>query len=151
MEFLGTQCAAESARNLDFSGSDRFKIIWNLDLHPPFFLHLCYQTTTFCWDLKALTLTTLQVPVPVAQVLELGQTSKTCEELETYIRDVLSREHTEEKYDLLKHNCASAKRTVFFFFFFFQLVSNEKNTKALKQCKCNGERHLSKVRQSLRR
>eukprot|EP00435_Cladocopium_sp_Y103_P073514 s159_g44.t1 len=45
------------------------------------------------------------VPVPVAQVLELGQTSKTCEELETYIRNVLSLEHTEQKYDLLKHNC----------------------------------------------
>lgn len=45
------------------------------------------------------------VPVPVAQVLELGETSKTCEELEAYIRDVLSIQHTEQNYDLLKHNC----------------------------------------------
>jgi len=45
------------------------------------------------------------VPVPVAQVLELGETSKTCEELEAYIRNVLALQHTEQNYDLLKHNC----------------------------------------------
>jgi len=69
----------------------------------------------------------------VEQVLELGETSKTCEELEAseaiaslvtvdlsvdaflnrpcisnntrYIRNVLALQHTEQNYDLLKHNC----------------------------------------------
>ncbi|OLP89264.1 Desumoylating isopeptidase 1 [Symbiodinium microadriaticum] len=45
------------------------------------------------------------VPVPVTQVLELGETQKTCEELEAYIRNVLSLEHNEQNYDLLRHNC----------------------------------------------
>lgn len=45
------------------------------------------------------------VPVKVAQVLELGETEKTSDELETYIRDVLSLEHTADNYNLLSHNC----------------------------------------------
>eukprot|EP00930_Biecheleria_cincta_P078170 TRINITY_DN6557_c0_g4_i1.p1 TRINITY_DN6557_c0_g4~~TRINITY_DN6557_c0_g4_i1.p1 ORF type:complete len:414 (+),score=130.73 TRINITY_DN6557_c0_g4_i1:181-1422(+) len=45
------------------------------------------------------------VPVPVAQVLELGETQKTAEELEVYIRDVLALEHNEQNYNLLNHNC----------------------------------------------
>eukprot|EP00442_Polarella_glacialis_P037114 CAMPEP_0115058252 /NCGR_PEP_ID=MMETSP0227-20121206/6242_1 /TAXON_ID=89957 /ORGANISM="Polarella glacialis, Strain CCMP 1383" /LENGTH=403 /DNA_ID=CAMNT_0002443209 /DNA_START=64 /DNA_END=1275 /DNA_ORIENTATION=+ len=45
------------------------------------------------------------VPVKVHQVLNLGNTDKTCEELEAYIRDVLANEHTEANYSLLSHNC----------------------------------------------
>lgn len=45
------------------------------------------------------------VPVPVAQTLVLGETTKTREELEAYINGVLSLEHTEQNYSLLNHNC----------------------------------------------
>eukprot|EP00441_Pelagodinium_beii_P043407 CAMPEP_0197626870 /NCGR_PEP_ID=MMETSP1338-20131121/5650_1 /TAXON_ID=43686 ORGANISM="Pelagodinium beii, Strain RCC1491" /NCGR_SAMPLE_ID=MMETSP1338 /ASSEMBLY_ACC=CAM_ASM_000754 /LENGTH=426 /DNA_ID=CAMNT_0043197453 /DNA_START=53 /DNA_END=1333 /DNA_ORIENTATION=- len=45
------------------------------------------------------------VPVPVAQVLELGETAKSMEELEKYINDVLALEHNEQNYNLLNHNC----------------------------------------------
>jgi len=45
------------------------------------------------------------VPVATSQILDLGETSKTCEELEAYIQAVLALEHTAEKYNLLDHNC----------------------------------------------
>lgn len=45
------------------------------------------------------------VPVPVAQTFVLGETSKTREELESYISRVLALEHTEQNYNLLSHNC----------------------------------------------
>mmetsp|Transcript_25169 Transcript_25169/g.63872 ORF Transcript_25169/g.63872 Transcript_25169/m.63872 type:complete len:407 (-) Transcript_25169:54-1274(-) len=45
------------------------------------------------------------VPVPTSQILDLGETSKTCEELEAYIQGVLAKEHTSENYNLLSHNC----------------------------------------------
>mmetsp|Transcript_96791 Transcript_96791/g.216873 ORF Transcript_96791/g.216873 Transcript_96791/m.216873 type:complete len:405 (-) Transcript_96791:72-1286(-) len=45
------------------------------------------------------------VPVPTSQILDLGETAKTCEELEAYINSVLALEHTSEKYNLLSHNC----------------------------------------------
>lgn len=45
------------------------------------------------------------VPVPVAQTLILGETSKTSYELEAYIVSVLALEHNEQNYNLLNHNC----------------------------------------------
>jgi hypothetical protein len=45
------------------------------------------------------------VPVAVSKVIDLGQTSKTCAELEAHINSVLASEHTPENYSLLHHNC----------------------------------------------
>jgi len=45
------------------------------------------------------------VPVPVAQTIVLGETSKTPEELESHISNVLAHEHNEQNYNLLTHNC----------------------------------------------
>eukprot|EP00408_Alexandrium_pacificum_P062956 CAMPEP_0171171752 /NCGR_PEP_ID=MMETSP0790-20130122/9374_1 /TAXON_ID=2925 /ORGANISM="Alexandrium catenella, Strain OF101" /LENGTH=484 /DNA_ID=CAMNT_0011636605 /DNA_START=108 /DNA_END=1560 /DNA_ORIENTATION=- len=45
------------------------------------------------------------VPVATSQILDLGETNKTAEELEAYINGVLALEHTSEKYNLLSHNC----------------------------------------------
>mmetsp|Transcript_98818 Transcript_98818/g.258138 ORF Transcript_98818/g.258138 Transcript_98818/m.258138 type:complete len:600 (+) Transcript_98818:67-1866(+) len=45
------------------------------------------------------------VPAQVAQVLDLGETSKTPDELEAYINSVLALEHTSENYSLMTHNC----------------------------------------------
>jgi len=45
------------------------------------------------------------IPVATSQILDLGETSKTCEELEAYIQAVLAPEHTAENYNLLSHNC----------------------------------------------
>jgi len=45
------------------------------------------------------------VSVPVTQILNLGETNKTCQELEAYIYSVLAFQHTEQNYNLLTHNC----------------------------------------------
>lgn len=45
------------------------------------------------------------VPVPVAQTIVLGDTSRTRHELEAHINSVLALEHTEANYNLLSHNC----------------------------------------------
>ena len=45
------------------------------------------------------------VPVPVAQTMILGETSKTSCDLEEYIDSVLALEHNEQNYNLLNHNC----------------------------------------------
>jgi len=45
------------------------------------------------------------IPCQVHQILELGTTTKTMQELEAHINAVLASEHTPEKYNLLTHNC----------------------------------------------
>jgi hypothetical protein len=45
------------------------------------------------------------IPVPTSQILDLGETSKTCDELEAYINSCLAAEHSAENYNLLSHNC----------------------------------------------
>ena len=45
------------------------------------------------------------MPVPVAQTMILGETSKTSYDLEAYINSVLALEHNEQNYNLLNHNC----------------------------------------------
>lgn len=45
------------------------------------------------------------VGVPVYKTLDLGETSKTAEELEAYINATLASEHNEANYSLLHHNC----------------------------------------------
>jgi len=45
------------------------------------------------------------VGVPVYKTLDLGETSKTSEELEAYINATLAAEHNEANYSLLHHNC----------------------------------------------
>eukprot|EP00405_Crypthecodinium_cohnii_P053343 CAMPEP_0206589660 /NCGR_PEP_ID=MMETSP0325_2-20121206/39071_1 /ASSEMBLY_ACC=CAM_ASM_000347 /TAXON_ID=2866 /ORGANISM="Crypthecodinium cohnii, Strain Seligo" /LENGTH=401 /DNA_ID=CAMNT_0054098293 /DNA_START=86 /DNA_END=1291 /DNA_ORIENTATION=+ len=45
------------------------------------------------------------VPAQVAMEYDLGETTKTREELESYINSHLAKEHTQENYSLLTHNC----------------------------------------------
>mmetsp|Transcript_78310 Transcript_78310/g.227154 ORF Transcript_78310/g.227154 Transcript_78310/m.227154 type:complete len:408 (-) Transcript_78310:125-1348(-) len=45
------------------------------------------------------------IPCEVHQILDLGDTEKTAEELDAHIQRVLVLEHTAENYNLLSHNC----------------------------------------------
>mmetsp|Transcript_84921 Transcript_84921/g.150393 ORF Transcript_84921/g.150393 Transcript_84921/m.150393 type:complete len:481 (-) Transcript_84921:10-1452(-) len=45
------------------------------------------------------------VGMPPAEVLDLGETGKTVEELEAHIQASLAQEHTAERYNLCTHNC----------------------------------------------
>lgn len=45
------------------------------------------------------------VGIPAAKVIDLGETGKTMDELETYINSVLALEHNEANYNLCNHNC----------------------------------------------
>mmetsp|Transcript_35363 Transcript_35363/g.97601 ORF Transcript_35363/g.97601 Transcript_35363/m.97601 type:complete len:424 (-) Transcript_35363:1-1272(-) len=45
------------------------------------------------------------VPIKVSQILDLGETEKTSQELEAHIRSALAIEHTPSNYNLLSHNC----------------------------------------------
>mmetsp|Transcript_7228 Transcript_7228/g.22614 ORF Transcript_7228/g.22614 Transcript_7228/m.22614 type:complete len:179 (-) Transcript_7228:36-572(-) len=45
------------------------------------------------------------VPLEPSQVLELGETRRSREELEAFVREVLAEEHTSANYNLLSHNC----------------------------------------------
>merc|ERR1719247_3884626 len=45
------------------------------------------------------------VGIPTCDIIDLGETSKTQEELEAYINAELVQEYCEEKYQLLTHNC----------------------------------------------
>lgn len=45
------------------------------------------------------------VPCQPHHILELGETSKSCEELEAYISSTLASQYTPEQYNLCTHNC----------------------------------------------
>eukprot|EP00927_Polykrikos_kofoidii_P070502 TRINITY_DN6684_c0_g1_i1.p1 TRINITY_DN6684_c0_g1~~TRINITY_DN6684_c0_g1_i1.p1 ORF type:complete len:452 (-),score=76.24 TRINITY_DN6684_c0_g1_i1:299-1654(-) len=45
------------------------------------------------------------IGVATERIIELGETGKTCEELDAYIRETLALEHTQENYNLCTHNC----------------------------------------------
>jgi len=46
-----------------------------------------------------------QIGIPTHQILDLGETHKTREDLEEYIRVTLAPEYTAENYNLCRHNC----------------------------------------------